>query len=860
MPLTPSFPGAIKTFTEVTDNVTEMTSTDINPVYAEITSIETELGANPAGTATDVVTRLAKALAGDGSLKFATGSELTISSGVITPTQNWHIIDTQGDAATDDLDTIGSSDTEDGFILFLRQANDARDITIKHGTGNIKCPGSVDIVLTDTYQIVIMIYDATLEKWIATVSSVNAGLLNGANIWSAVNSFSKSLNFAYTSVAAATVLDSTYYFVDVDCTAAGKTITLPTAVGINGREYIIRKLDASANIVTIDGDGAETINGSLTKTLVEQYDTTILFSNGANWMELATGGGGGASSDLITHTHTASTDGGLIRLDTIAVPTDSTGNDASTDTHGLLPKLSGTGTEFMSGLGTWATPAGGSSTDLIEHNHSSSDTGGILRLDTISAPTDVTTLNSTTDAHGLFPKLSGSSDQYVNGKGEWATVTGGGGASSDLVVHGHTGPADGGAIKLDDLQPPDDTTDLDATVAMHGLLPKLGANTAHFLNGYGAFTPITDAQNNYNGAVRLVDSSDLISGTTDGFSYIKAISVDNFIALMNSATTDFDANITTHGFLPKLSGVNTEYLSGSGSFSTPAGGSGGWKYPCNGRLTLVNQTPITTSDYATTDAQILYFSAFYGDEISLHDGSTDTTAWTIYTIPSTDLMLNISTTDYSTSDNFDIWVYPTSDSIPAMSSTKWTDNTTRGTALETVSGIYCKTGATQYRYVGTIRMVLDGQSEKSRSKLFIYNCYNKLSQSGWNVFTSNQTFAGPSWTEINTEIRIGFVIGLPETISASANIIGYTEASLLADMRCAFGYDGTVPEDGIAYGQASSVLQPVIPISLSNRKSNLSPGYHYLTLLGYTGSSSDTSTVLGASTVFRTQINIEYNG
>jgi hypothetical protein len=598
MPLTPSFPGAIKTFTEVTDNVTEMTSTDINPVYAEITSIETELGANPAGTATDVVTRLAKALAGDGSLKFATGSELTISSGVITPTQNWHIIDTQGDAATDDLDTIGSSDTEDGFILFLRQANDARDITIKHGTGNIKCPGSVDIVLTDTYQIVIMIYDATLEKWIATVSSVNAGLLNGANIWSAVNSFSKSLNFAYTSVAAATVLDSTYYFVDVDCTAAGKTITLPTAVGINGREYIIRKLDASANIVTIDGDGAETINGSLTKTLVEQYDTTILFSNGANWMELATGGGGGASSDLITHTHTASTDGGLIRLDTIAVPTDSTGNDASTDTHGLLPKLSGTGTEFMSGLGTWATPAGGSSTDLIEHNHSSSDTGGMLRLDTISAPTDVTTLNSTTDAHGLFPKLSGSSDQYVNGKGEWATVTGGGGASSDLVVHGHTGPADGGAIKLDDLQSPDDTTDLDASIYAHGLMKKYPGSSLLFLSGSGEFSSLPDLSQTVRGVGYLVESSDVLSGTTDVYSYMRLLSLDNLLGLFNSATTDFDANTTTHGLLPKLDGTSDNYLNGKGEW---------WNVPLANTVAGKVYAQVTSDFVAgTTDANSKY--------------------------------------------------------------------------------------------------------------------------------------------------------------------------------------------------------------------------------------------------------------
>ena len=100
--------------------------------------------------------------------------------------------------------------------------------------------------------------------------------------------------------------------------------------------------------------------------------------------------------------------------------TDSTSLNASTDIHGFLPKLSGTATEYMDGTGNWSIPAGsGATTDLTEHNHSDSDTGGVIRLDTISAPTDVTMLNASTDAHGLLPKLSGTSDEYLNGKGEW---------------------------------------------------------------------------------------------------------------------------------------------------------------------------------------------------------------------------------------------------------------------------------------------------------------------------------------------------------------------------------------------------------------------------------------------------------
>jgi len=43
------------------------------------------------------------------------------------------------------------------------------------------------------------------------------------------------------------------------------------------------------------------------------------------------------------------------------------------------------------------------------------------------------------------------------------------------------------AIKLDDLAAPDDNTDLDATVAAHGLLPKLGGGVVNYLRADGAW-------------------------------------------------------------------------------------------------------------------------------------------------------------------------------------------------------------------------------------------------------------------------------------------------------------------------------------------------------------------------------------
>ena len=61
-------------------------------------------------------------------------------------------------------------------------------------------------------------------------------------------------------------------------------MTLPSAVGIAGKRYVIRKSDASANTVTIDPAGAETVNGSATRVISTQYEAVEIVSDGAGWV------------------------------------------------------------------------------------------------------------------------------------------------------------------------------------------------------------------------------------------------------------------------------------------------------------------------------------------------------------------------------------------------------------------------------------------------------------------------------------------------------------------------------------------------------------------------------------------------
>ena len=93
------------------------------------------------------------------------GSELTISSGVVTIASTYdtfYDIDTQADAATDDLDTINGG--EDGEIIIIRAENAARTVVVKHGADNIQLKGAQDLPLLDQTQLLMLRYDGS--NWV----------------------------------------------------------------------------------------------------------------------------------------------------------------------------------------------------------------------------------------------------------------------------------------------------------------------------------------------------------------------------------------------------------------------------------------------------------------------------------------------------------------------------------------------------------------------------------------------------------------------------------------------------------------------------------------------------------------------
>lgn len=98
-------------------------------------------------------------LATDTFLNLNKGKRLVISGGSVTKTQSNHTVDTEGLAATDDLDTIAGG-FADGDILIAGQYNDGRDVKYTEN-GNLRLPSGIDIFTDEATHRLGFIFDGT---------------------------------------------------------------------------------------------------------------------------------------------------------------------------------------------------------------------------------------------------------------------------------------------------------------------------------------------------------------------------------------------------------------------------------------------------------------------------------------------------------------------------------------------------------------------------------------------------------------------------------------------------------------------------------------------------------------------------
>ncbi len=92
-----------------------------------------------------------------------------------------------------------------------------------------------------------------------------------------------SPDIAVVSKSGAYTLTGSDCLVLCDATGGAFTITLPAKSGIDGRMYIIKKTDSSANAIIVDGNGAETIDGGATASITVQYESITIICGSSEW-------------------------------------------------------------------------------------------------------------------------------------------------------------------------------------------------------------------------------------------------------------------------------------------------------------------------------------------------------------------------------------------------------------------------------------------------------------------------------------------------------------------------------------------------------------------------------------------------
>lgn len=257
---------------------------------------------------------------------------------------------------------------------------------------------------------------------------------------------------------------------------------------------------------------------------------------------------------------------------------------------------------------------------------------------------------------------------------------------------------------------------------------------------------------------------------------------------------------------------------------------------CQGRLTLATGNPAPDADQ--TAKSTLYFTPYKGYRVALYNGS----AWEEKTFTERSLSLSSLTAD----KNYDVYLYDNSGTL-TLELVAWTSDSARATALATQDGVYVKTGATDRRYLGTIRTTGTTTTEDSREKRFVWNCYNRVrramrrleSATSW---TYNSTTTR-SWNN-STSNRVQFVQGLVED-AVELDFRAMTNTSNGSVHTVGIGVDSTTTNGADVNMYTSNVVGGYHAAHASLRRTIATVGFHYLQLLE-TGASTGTNTFYGS--------------
>lgn len=178
------------------------------------------------------------------------------------------------------IDALSNLNTN-GFVKTTAGTGTLTVDTNTYLTGNQTITLSGDVTGSGSTAITTTL--ATVNSNVGSFTNANITVNAKGLITAAANGTASSL-FATTSKTGAYSITTSDYTIRCDASSAGFTVTLPTAVGNDGREFVIKKTDSTFNLVTIATTSSQTIDGVTTRKLATQYESITLQSDGSNWV------------------------------------------------------------------------------------------------------------------------------------------------------------------------------------------------------------------------------------------------------------------------------------------------------------------------------------------------------------------------------------------------------------------------------------------------------------------------------------------------------------------------------------------------------------------------------------------------
>lgn len=261
--------------------------------------------------------------------------------------------------------------------------------------------------------------------------------------------------------------------------------------------------------------------------------------------------------------------------------------------------------------------------------------------------------------------------------------------------------------------------------------------------------------------------------------------------------------------------------------------------PPQGRLTLTTAVPVTTSD--VTAATTLYYTPYQGISVPIYDGTSfANTTFAELSQLTTDATK--SPAAVAASKVYDIFVWNDAGTLRATRGPAWTNDTTPGYTLTLTNGILLNTSiitngpaALRGTYVGTVRSDASSQLNDSLTLRYVWNMYNRVLRQGLGTFSTDRTTASATYVELNSEIRVSFVIGRSEDVIV-AMAGGSVANSAPSFCGSAIGFDGTTAQAGLETNCVSSSTSGT-GFWIAGQ-AIIAAGAHYATLLGATNGGS----------------------